>query len=99
MDARDVAQASELVRALRHQLQEMAGRLAWLERQSANSSTSRTAAIRSELAALRGDIDEAQIFISRLQRRYLNDNRHEQARRQQSALNRVVTRPAPRSPP
>lgn len=85
VDAHDAAQALELVRALRDQLHEMTGRLTWLQRESAYSSTGRAAAIRLEVAALRRDIDEAQIFIRRLQRRYnLNDNGHGQARRHQA---------------
>ena len=76
MDTHDAAQALELVRALRHQLHEMTIKLTWLERQAANSSTDRSSAIRSEAAALRRDIDEAQIYVSRLQRRYLNVNGH-----------------------
>jgi hypothetical protein len=76
MDTHDAAQALELVRALRHQLHEMTIKLTWLERQAANSSTDRSSAIRSEAAALRRDIDEAQIYVNRLQRRYLNVNGH-----------------------
>lgn len=82
MDAHDAAQALELVRALSHQIREMTIKLTWLERQAANSSTRRSAALRSEAAALRRDIDEAQMFIGRLQRRHLNSNEHAQPPRQ-----------------
>ena len=74
MDAHDAAQALELVRALRDQIHEMTNHLTWLERESAEGPTSRAAAIRLEAARLRRDIDEAQMYISRLQRRYLNVN-------------------------
>ena len=84
VDTHDAAQALELVRALRDQLHEMTNRVTWLQRESANSSTSRAAAIHLEVAALRRDIAEAQMFIRRLQRRYLTDNGHGQARRHQA---------------
>jgi regulator of replication initiation timing len=74
MDARDAAQAFELVRALREQVHEMTTQLDRLQRQSLTSSISRAATLRSEIAALRRDINEAQMFISRLRRRYLPDN-------------------------
>jgi hypothetical protein len=64
---RDVAQAVELVRALRHQLGEMTKRLAWVEREDV--------AIRLEAAGLRRDIAEARGHIDRLQRRYLSGER------------------------
>ncbi|OBI55957.1 hypothetical protein [Mycobacterium sp. E787] len=67
----DVAQAVELVRALREQLHAMSHRLAWLEDQEVGTD-GRASAIRSEAGALRQDISEAQILIARLQRRYLN---------------------------
>lgn len=72
MDEVDAAQAVELVRALRDQLHQMTHQLAWLGRQDATGTSSRAAAIRSEAAALQRDINEAKIFIDRLQRRYLN---------------------------
>jgi hypothetical protein len=75
MDACDAEQAWQLVRALRGQVHEMTSRLDWLERQSlTNFSARRAATLRLEIAALRRDINEAQMFISRLQRRYLADN-------------------------
>ena len=75
MDACDAEQAWQLVRALRAQVHEMTRRLDWLERQSlTNFSARRAATLRLEIAALRRDINEAQMFISRLQRRYLADN-------------------------
>ena len=76
MDAHDVAQAVELVRALRHQLHEMTRQLNWLEHQSVSSPSRRPAAIRLEVAALRQDISQAQFLIDRLERRYLSGNRH-----------------------
>jgi hypothetical protein len=72
MDEVDAAQALELVRALRDQLHQMTHQLAWLERQDAAGTGSRAGAVRSEAAALQRDINEAKIFIDRLQRRYLN---------------------------
>ena len=65
-----VAHASEFVRALRDQLLEMTRQLAWIERQDVTSRTGRACAMRIEAAALRRDINEAQILIDRLQRRY-----------------------------
>ena len=80
--AHDVAQAVELVRALRAQLVRMTGRLAWIERQDVTTrSNGRAWAMRVEVAALRRDINEAQILIDRLQRRYLNANKHNEQRR------------------
>ncbi len=76
MDTHDAAQALELVRALSDQIHEMTNHLTWLERESDEGPSSRAAAIRLEVARLRRDIDEAQMFISRLQRRYLNVNGH-----------------------
>jgi hypothetical protein len=67
MDACDAEQARELVRALRDQRHKMARQLDSLNRQNFTDST-------GQAAALRRDIDEAQMFISRLQRRYLPDN-------------------------
>jgi hypothetical protein len=81
VDERDAAQAVELVRALRNQLHEMTHQLVRLERQDVTGTSSRASAIRSEAAALRRDINEAQILIDRLQRRYLNSDGHAQPRR------------------
>ena len=78
MGERDAAQAVELVRALRQQLHEMTYRLAWLECQDATGTNGRASAIRCEAAALRLDISEAQFFIDRLERRYLNSDGHAQ---------------------
>ena len=61
----DSAQAMELVRALHDVVDEMTRKLAWLEHCGA----------RLEAAALRLDINEAQMHISRLQRRYLGGDR------------------------
>ncbi|MGZ3382691.1 MAG: hypothetical protein ACXVBB_20845 [Isosphaeraceae bacterium] len=70
---RQAAQAVEFVRALRDQLEEMVLELAWVERQRLNASRgSRVSALRWQAAALRRDINEAQILIDRLQHRYLN---------------------------
>ena len=68
----DVAQALELVRALRHQLDEMTTQLAWVERQDVTGRNGRACAMRLEAAALRRDIRQAKVLIDRLQRRYLN---------------------------
>ncbi len=81
MDARDVAQAAELARALRHRVHEMTHQLVRLERQHVTGTNSRASAIRCEAAELRRDINEAQILIDRLQRRYLNDDGPARARR------------------
>ena len=68
----DVAQALELVRALRHQLHEMTTQLAWVERRDVTGRNGRACAMRLEATALRRDIREAKLLIDRLQRRYLN---------------------------
>jgi hypothetical protein len=81
VDACDVAQAVELVRALRAQLLRMTGQLAWIERQDVTRRNGRAWAMRVEAATLRRDINEAQILIDRLQRRYLNANKHNEQRR------------------
>ena len=81
VDACDVAQAVELVRALRAQLLRMIGQLAWIERQDVTRRNGRAWAMRVEAATLRRDINEAQILIDRLQRRYLNANKHNEQRR------------------
>jgi hypothetical protein len=80
VDARDVAQAVELVRELRAQLLEMTGQLAWIERQHVTSRNGRAWAMRVEAAALRRDINEAQMLVDRLQRRYLGYGGPAQAR-------------------
>jgi hypothetical protein len=72
MRYREVAQAVELVRALRHQQQEMNAQLAWVERQDVTGRNGRACAMRLEAAALRRDIKEAEYLIDRLKRRYLN---------------------------
>jgi hypothetical protein len=74
MDERDAAQAVELVRALRDQLHQMTHQLVWLECQDATATNGRASAIRSEVAALRLDINEAHFLIDRLEPRYLNGN-------------------------
>ncbi len=76
MDEVDAAQAVELIRALREQLHQMAHQLAWLDSQDVSGTNSRASAIRSEAAGLRRDINEAKVFIDRLQRRYLNGDAH-----------------------
>jgi hypothetical protein len=80
VDARDVAQAVQLVRELRAQLLEMTGQLAWIERQAVSSRNGRAWAMRVEAAALRRDINEAQMLVDRLQRRYLGYGGPAQAR-------------------
>lgn len=81
MNARDVAQAAELVRALRDQLHQMTHDLVRLERLNVSGTRSRASAIRCEAADLRRDINEAQTLIDLLQLRYLNGNGHAQPRR------------------
>jgi hypothetical protein len=76
----DIAQALELVRALRHQLHEMTTQLAWVERQHVTGRNGRACAMRLEAAALRRDIKEAQVLIDRLQLRYLNGDGESGAR-------------------
>jgi hypothetical protein len=76
MDDVDAAQAMELIRALRDQLHRMTHQLARLDHQDVTGTHSRASAIRSEAAALRRDINEAKVFIDRLQRRYLNSDAH-----------------------
>ena len=66
-----VAQALELIRALRHQLHNMTTQLAWVERQDVTATNGRACAMRMEAAELRRDIHEAQALIDQL-RRYLN---------------------------
>jgi hypothetical protein len=73
MEARDVAQAVELVRALRDQLHAMTRQLARLERQEVTGTNGRASAIRCEAAALRRDINEAQLLIDRLEPRDGNE--------------------------
>jgi hypothetical protein len=68
----EVAQAVELVRALRDQLQRMTTRLARVEREDVTGRTNRDA--RMEAAEPRRDIKEAEALIYQLQRRYLNDD-------------------------
>jgi hypothetical protein len=70
MGERDAAQAVELIRALCDALDEMTRQLPWLKHRGAQL----------EAAALRQDINEAQIHIIRLQRRYLHGDRHAPAR-------------------
>jgi hypothetical protein len=80
MGDRETAQAVKLVHALRHQLREMADRLAWVERQDVTARNSRARAMRSEAAALRRDIREAEVLIDRLQRRYPSGDARTQQR-------------------
>jgi hypothetical protein len=74
VNQRDVAQAVELVRALRDQLHQMTRQLVRLERLDVSGTGSRASAIRCDTAALRRDIDEAQTLIDLLQLRYFNGN-------------------------
>ncbi|ORW31514.1 hypothetical protein AWB91_14525 [Mycobacterium paraense] len=75
MDRQQVAQAVELVRALRVQLGEMTSQLGWIERQNVRTSNARACTLRAEAAMLRRDIKEAQSLIDRLEHRYLNMRR------------------------
>lgn len=68
-----VAQAVEFVRALHTHLRKMTSQLAWIERQDVTSRKERAYAMRLEAAALRRDINEEQILIDRLHRRYLTN--------------------------
>jgi hypothetical protein len=77
----EVAQALELVRAVRHELHEMTTELAWVERQEVTGRNGRACAMRMNAAALRRDIQEAQALIDRLQRRYLSGDERIQQRR------------------
>ena len=93
-DARDAAQAVELIRALRDQLHAMSHRLVVLECQDAAGATGWASAIRHQAAALRLDISEAQFLIDRLQRRHLNGNGHGRPRlsEQPRPSDRIATR-------
>ena len=77
MDMHDAAQAMKLVHALRDQLREMTRQLVSLERQRVTGTHRPPSAIRCEAAALQRDINEAQILIDRLQRRYLQQKPQE----------------------
>jgi hypothetical protein len=68
----EVAQARELIRALRDRLGEMTTQLAWVERQDVARSNGRAGALRLQEGRLRRDIREAQGHIDRLQLRYLS---------------------------
>ncbi len=73
MENLQAAQAIRLVSALRAQLEEMITQLARAERKAAAArSSSAMAAMRTDAAMLRRDIDEAQVLIDRLHRRYLS---------------------------
>jgi len=76
----DVAQAVELIRALRDHLREMTAQLTRIERQDLTDAKGRTHAMRPEAAALLRDIREAQALIDRLQRRYLSGDELTQQR-------------------
>ena len=65
------AQAVEFTRALRVQLAEMNGKIAWVERQTIKASNARAGALRMEATALRRSIKEAESLIARLERDYL----------------------------
>ena len=66
-----MAQAVEFIRALREKRDEITHHLAWVEQRAVNSESSWASAMRSEAAALRSDINEANFLIDGLQRRYL----------------------------
>jgi hypothetical protein len=80
MGTHQIAQAVELVRALRYELREMTTQLACVERQDVTVRNGRACAMRLEAAALRRDIHEAEFLIDRLQRRYLNGDERTQQR-------------------
>jgi hypothetical protein len=67
-----MAQAAELVRALRDQMDGMTKRLVWIERRRVLGNSSRAIGMRSEASALRRDIDQALVHIERLRHRYLD---------------------------
>lgn len=71
MGERDAAQADQLIRALCEVRHEMIRQLGWLEDS------------KLEAAALRRDINEAESYISRLQRRYLGADASAPQRAQQ----------------
>ncbi len=75
------AQAVKFVHALRAHVLEMTSQLAWIERQDVTGKNARSSAMRTEAAALRRDINEAQRLIEGLERRYLNTNKHNGYRR------------------
>ena len=78
----EAAQALKLIRALREVLDELTAELARVEGKAAMTrSKGMASAIRSEAAALRRDISEAQALIDRLRNRYINgDHRTDAAR-------------------
>lgn len=86
------AQAAEFTRALQVQLREMTSQLAWIERQDVTGRNARTCAMRIEAAALRRDIQEAQVLIDRLRRRYLDGDeripQHPAGRQRRAMLDR-----------
>jgi hypothetical protein len=79
MGDRQAAQAVELVRALRHQLRDMTSQLAWAERHGVGRNR-RAREMRMEAAALRRDIQEAELLIDQLRRRYLNGDEKSRTR-------------------
>jgi len=81
----EVAQARELIRALRDRLGEMTTQLAWVERQDVARSNGLAGALRLQEVRLRRDIREAQVHIDRLQRRYLSGDERTQHRRKRHA--------------
>jgi hypothetical protein len=71
------AQALALIRALRENLNEMSAQLAFIERKGAAAkSSSMVSATRLEAAALRRDMNEAQVLIDRLRSHYLTYDDH-----------------------
>ena len=59
----EAAQAMELVRALREQLDKMTAQLASVNRRGVTGRSHRASAMRLEATSLRRDINEAQLLI------------------------------------
>jgi hypothetical protein len=77
MGERDAAQADQLIRALGDVRRKMIRQLSWLEDSQLEDSRL------VEAAALRRDINEAQSYITRLQRCYLGADASARQRAQQ----------------
>jgi hypothetical protein len=94
VEAAEIAQAMELVRALGDKVSQMCSQLARLDGQDvANRNASR------ESAELRCDISHAQVLIDRLQRKYLTGDNHHAQRRPSENPSRIAPRARLRAPP